>query len=192
MKYQLKDSQYPLTREQVKCIIDATENFRDRLMIKMLAYMGIRRDELVHITYSDIDFKENIVRVMGKGQKVRYVPMTGDVKTDILKHLDGCKRGYLFPAKRKKGAYLKKERINKIICDIGIKAGVKHPNPDRETINPHLFRHTFAHLCIERGMDWPVLRDLMGHSTVTTTMDLYAKTPMEKIKQDYKAVMAFA
>jgi len=192
VKTQLKESQFPLSRKDVLKIIDRTENFRDRLIIKLLAYTGIRRDEVINITYSDVNFKENLLRIVGKGQKVRYVPITGDVKTDILKQFDGRKRGFLFPAKRLKRTHLKAEQINRIVIAAGDRAGVKHPNPDRKQLYPHLFRHTFAHLCRERGMDWPVLRDLLGHTTVSVTMDQYGRTPLEKIKTDYREVMAFA
>lgn len=192
MKHQLKDSQYILTREQVKKVIDSIEKHRDRLIVKMLAYMGIRREEVVNITYGDIDFKEKLIRVGGKGNKDRFVPITGDIKTDIITHLKGRKRGYLFPARLKKASPLDMSRVNSLLTEIGKKTGVTNPNPKIKNLNPHIFRHTFARLCIERGMDWPTLRDILGHTTVTTTIDVYASSPIKKIQQDYNKVMAFA
>jgi integrase len=158
----------------------------------MLAYMGIRREELINITVSDINLNNQLIRIVGKGQKERPVPITHDLRIDIKEHLNGRKRGYLFQAKKKKGAPLEIGRINSICKDIGIAAKVKNPNPKSNNIHPHLLRHTFSHLCLDKGMDWPTLRDILGHSSITITLDLYGSSPIEKIKKNYAKVMAFA
>ena len=192
MKKQLKHSQFVLTQKQVKTLIDCPDNFRDRLIFKMLAYTGIRREELINIFISDIDFKNLLIRVVGKGNKERFVPMTPDIRTDILFYLDKRKKGYLFPAKKIKGAPLNPGRINSMLRSTGEKAEIKNPNPDLKFINPHIFRHTFARLCIDRGMDFPTLRDIMGHSSINVTLDYYASTPLKTIQKKYSEIMAFA
>lgn len=189
MKYQLKDSQHILSRKQIKKLIDCTDHFRNRLIIKILADTGIRREELVNITVADLRLSKLMMRVIGKGNKERLVPITADIRTDIKQQLKGRKRGFLFPARRKKRACLEMGSINRVCREAGEIAGISNPNPKLKNVNPHIFRHSFAHHCLDNGMDWPMLRDIMGHASITVTIDIYGSSTVEGIRSKYAQIM---
>lgn len=68
-------------------------------------------------------------------------------------------------------------------------AGVRHPNPAKEDINPHLFRHSFARMMLERGMRMEEVQKLLGHSSIRTTMDVYGTPGMETVQSSYDKIM---
>lgn len=192
VKKQLRETEYTLTPKQIKKLISSTEDFRNRLIIKLLAYTGIKREELVSITCGDIQLEKLCIRIVGRGNIVRNVPISGDIKTDILKHLDKRKKGYLFPALLKKGVPLRKEQINKIIMLIGRKIGLENPNPRRRCINPGIFRHSFARNWLDSGLKINSLSKILGHQNILVTYAKYGSNNEDDIRKDYYQMMKYA
>ena len=190
MKYQIKDSSYTLKPEHVRTLISAPPKFRDRLIIKILAGAGIRREEVSLLQAAGIDWDRSLLRIVGKGSKLRMVPVSDDIRNDLALWLGKRRTGFVFPSRIRKGAGLKLSRINAICKKAGILAGIKNPNPKMKNINPHLFRHTYARIAKDRGMSFETLQNIMGHANFITTWNLYGTKSLDDIIRDAR-VMAF-
>lgn len=190
MEYQLKASAYSLTERQIHKLIDNTPKFRDRLILKLLAGCGLRREEVCTIRWADINLDDQVVRIEGKGNKIRMVPFSMGIKNDIFEwisfHLK--KSQFMFPAKLKKKSPLAVGRINKIVALAGERAGVINPNANMRNVNPHILRHSFARQMKDRGMSYETLQNILGHASFITTMNTYGTKSLDDIRKDFQEV----
>lgn len=152
--------------------IDLTTNEgeRNRAMLETLYGCGLRVSELVELKISDLFFEEGFIKVTGKGNKQRFVPV-GDLsqkyidfyKNGIRSHLN-IKKGdedTLFLNRR--GGHLSRAMIFTIIKDLAVKIGLN------KKISPHTFRHSFATHLLENGADLRSIQLMLGHESITTT-----------------------
>ena len=155
---------------------------RNRAIIETLYGSGLRVSELVNLTLSDIFFKENIIRVTGKGDKQRLVPLGSYSKKYIQIYVDeirGLKKikkednDILFL--NRNGGKMTRAMIFTIVRDTAIKVGIK------KKISPHTFRHSFATHLLENGADLKVIQVLMGHVSITTT-EIYTHLDNKHLK----------
>lgn len=155
---------------------------RNRAIIETLYGSGLRVSELVNLTLSDIFFKENIIRVTGKGNKQRLVPLGSYSKKYIQLYKDeirGLKKikkednDILFL--NRNGRKMTRAMIFTIVKDSAVKAGVK------KKISPHTFRHSFATHLLQNGADLRTIQVLMGHESITTT-EIYTHLDNQHLK----------
>lgn len=154
------------------CEIDLSkpEGERNRAMLETLYSCGLRVSELVDLKISDLFFDEDFIKVSGKGNKQRFVPISKATQ----KYIDWYKnksrvhvpvqRGFedtLFLNRR--GKSLTRAMIFTIIKDLAIKIGLE------KTISPHTFRHSFATHLLENGADLRSIQLMLGHESITTT-----------------------
>lgn len=137
-----------------------------------------------------IDRSRQLLRIVGKGSKVRMVPVQADIINDLYLWLGKKRTGFVFPSRLRKGAGLKLSRINAICKKAGELAGIENPNPKMKNINPHIFRHSYARIAKDRGMDFETLQNILGHASFLTTMNLYGTKSLDDIIRDAR-VMAF-
>ena len=185
-KSQQKAGDYALKPHEVKKIIYSASTFRDRCMIKTLAYTGCRRNELRNIRIEDIDWQRARLHVVAgaKFGKTRDIPLPNDLLSD-LRHLIGARnRGVLFESPR--GETLTNAQINNIIAKTAEKAGITSPDPRKRHVNPHLFRHSFARNAKASGMRLDYVQYLLGHQSYKKTADIYGTPGIEEISQDYE------
>jgi integrase/recombinase XerD len=164
-----------LSFEEIEKIIgeidlSTPEGGRNKAMLETLYSCGIRVSELVNLRISCLYMDVGFIRVTGKGDKERLVPIGSDAikylkiyKNDIRVHL-AVKSGnedILFLNRR--GSKLSRVMIFLIIKDLAKKAGVK------KTISPHTFRHSFATHLVEGGADLRAVQEMLGHESITTT-----------------------
>jgi integrase/recombinase XerD len=142
MKQHMQASAYHLKPPEIRKLIIAAPNFRDRCVIKTLYWLGLRRQELVNLDVRDIDFGRKRVTVRkGKGGKTRIVPMIDDEYIGDLKHLISHRTaGPVFLSNQDWPVSIR--RVNYIVETLGEKAGVQNPNPRLKHLNPHIFRHS--------------------------------------------------
>lgn len=164
-----------LTPEQVKRLISgidtsAPKGVRQYCVLLVLLDTGMRISELVHLKVEDLDITYGLLKVLGKGQKERLVPITGLTKKKILRYMKNhrpllCETEslYLFPAQD--GEPISINSVQQFVRRLAAKVGVT-----RVKCSPHIFRHTFATRSVARGANVEVLRSIMGHETVQTTM----------------------
>jgi integrase/recombinase XerD len=152
--------------------IDLTSNEgeRNRAMLETLYGCGLRVSELVSLKISDLFLEEGFVKVTGKGNKQRFVPI-GDLtqkyieiyRNNIRNHIT-IKKGFedvLFLNRR--GSQLTRAMIFTIIKDLAVK------NKLNKTISPHTLRHSFATHLLENGADLRSIQLMLGHESITTT-----------------------
>ncbi len=152
--------------------IDEKENFgqRNKTIIEILYGTGIRVSELIELRISNIFFKENIIRVLGKGEKERFVPLGIKAKKSIndyintkrsLQKVEESSNDILILSKY--GKKLTRHMIFTLIRNISKNCGIN------KKISPHTFRHSFASHLLKNGADLRSIQLILGHENITTT-----------------------
>ena len=163
-----------LTEKEIKKLInsiDLNHDFgqRNKTIIEILYGTGIRVSELINLKLSNIFFKENIIKVIGKGNKERLVPL-GEIASNEMKiyinnrnrlKIDSKSSDILFLNRYGRG--LTRSMIFKIISDASKKIGLD------KKISPHTLRHSFATHLIKNGADLRTIQLILGHESITTT-----------------------
>lgn len=188
MSSEENESVYCLTREEIRKIITVAGSLRDRVILKVLARTGMRRGELRDLEVRDVDFEKKRMFIRsGKGAKSRTVPVDSDTLQDVRFYLGERKEGKLIRSNKAESISLK--QFNEICANAGKLAGVRHPNPAKKEITPHLFRHSFARFMLEKGMRMEVVQKVLGHSSIKTTIDVYGTPGMESVQSSYDRIM---
>ena len=182
LKQQMRASAYHLKPAEIKKLVIASANFRDRCIIKTLYWLGLRRHEVAALDVRDIDFDRKRVNIRhGKGGKTRVVPIIDDEFIGDLKHLIGAKKeGYVFLSNQNKPLSLR--AINYIIEYTGKKAGIENPHPNRKHLNPHIFRHSIARFLKSKGFSAEWIQNFLGHQSYKTTMDMYGTISIDEMQ----------
>ncbi len=153
-------------------------------MILLLYSSGIRISELTGLNTKNVDFKEGILNITGKGNKQRIVPMGEKARMIILKYLT-YRKELLNPIENKETLFLTKSGkriqdrmvryiINRYIDELSIQ---KH-------VSPHTLRHTFATHLLQNGANIRVIQEILGHSSLSTTQ-VYTHLTIDKLKESY-------
>ncbi|MFC6877813.1 site-specific tyrosine recombinase XerD [Flavobacterium myungsuense] len=164
-----------LSLAEIDAIIDAIdlstpEGERNRAILETLYSCGLRVSELVALKISDLFFEEGFVKITGKGNKQRFVPIGSTTQKIILDyhnlvrvhlHIQKGHEDTLFLNRR--GRQLTRAMIFTIIKDLTVKIGLN------KTISPHTFRHSFATHLLENGADLRSIQLMLGHESITTT-----------------------
>jgi integrase/recombinase XerD len=164
-----------LSIEEIDRMIDqidlgTPEGQRNKAMIETLYSCGLRVSELVNLRFEDCFFDEGFIRVIGKGNKERLVPVSPSVIQEVGRYVSSdranlnIKRGqeaYVFLNRR--GAQLTRVMIFTIVKNLAFLAGIT------KNISPHTFRHSFATHLIEGGANLRAVQDMLGHESITTT-----------------------
>jgi len=189
-KSQNQAAEFTLTREEIARLIDAAGSLRNRVLVEVLAYTGIRREEAVNLDIADVDASRlRLVVRAGKGDKARIVPITPHV-AESVRALAGRRRaGALFLSTHGKVQRLDVRAVNYIIADAGKRAGLTNPCPKRVNINPHLLRHSFARFYLSQGGDLRKVSQILGHESVEITHRIYGTASEEEIASEYADIM---
>jgi integrase/recombinase XerD len=164
-----------LTIEEIDALIQAidhskAESQRNVAILETLYSCGLRVSELVSLRFSDLYFEEGFIRVIGKGNKERLVPVSKSVENEINRYKAAVRdhqtvqpgnENIVFLNRR--GAKLTRVMIFTIIRQLAAAIGLK------KTISPHTFRHSFATHLIEGGANLRAIQDMLGHESITTT-----------------------
>ena len=143
--------------------------FRNRCMLELLYSCGLRVSELIKLNKSDLFFEQGLIRIRGKGDKLRWVPIA-DVTQELLKEYQNSalvnppKKGFedrLFLNNRGK-------EITRVMVFTIVKNAAMHMNI-KKNISPHTLRHSFATHLVENGADIQLVQHMMGHASITTT-----------------------
>jgi integrase/recombinase XerD len=176
-----------LSIEEIDMIINEIdlskpEGQRNKAMLETLYCCGLRVSELVGLKISDVSFDEGYVRVIGKGNKQRIVPMGNTASRfiriymdDIRRHVDIKKGAEDILFLNKNGNKISRVMVFLIIQKLKEKAGLhKH-------ISPHTFRHSFATHLVEGGADLRAVQEMLGHESITTT-EIYTHLDREYLR----------
>jgi integrase/recombinase XerD len=148
----------------------SNEGERNKAIIETLYSCGLRISEAINLKISDLFFDDNIISVVGKGNKQRLIPIGEEAQKFIKYYLNFSRndlkiapqyQNFLFLNRR--GKPLSRQMIFLIIKDLANKAGI------RKNISPHSFRHAFATHLVEGGADLRAVQMMLGHESITTT-----------------------
>jgi integrase/recombinase XerD len=159
------------------------EGERNRAMLETLYGCGLRVSELVNLKISDLFFDEGFIKITGKGNKQRFVPISAVTQKFILLYKD-LVRNHLTINKghedtlflNRRGKQLTRAMVFTIIKDLAVKINLN------KSISPHTFRHSFATHLLENGADLRAIQLMLGHESITTT-EIYVHLDRKHLTQ---------
>ena len=159
------------------------QGHRNRAIIETLYGSGLRVSELVELTLSNVFFKENIIRVFGKGGKHRLVPMGAYAKKYLEIYIDEIRALQKIDSKSEDVVFLNRngKKLTRMMIFTIIKALLPKANI-KKNISPHTFRHSFATHLLENGADLRTIQSLLGHESITTT-EIYTHLDTKHLKK---------
>jgi len=154
-------------------------DLRNKTILELLYATGLRVEELVNLKKNDINFGNKYLKVTGKGNKERSVPITDIALKKVNRYLKRRKYENEIIFLSKNGNPLSQRDIRRIFKKLIKKMAID------KNITPHTIRHSFATHLLERGADLRLVQELLGHSSISTTQ-IYTHISMEKMKEYYK------
>jgi integrase/recombinase XerC len=173
-----------LLLEQMEEMDDSFENNRDFIIVELLFGTGIRLAELLEIKERDIDFYNKKILILGKRNKLRFVPMYSSLIHELKQYLEKKRESrlqnnseHLIVTKEGKKAYPKLvyRVVNKYLTMI----------TSQKKRSPHILRHSFATSLLDNGADLNAIKELLGHAGLSATQ-IYTHNSVERLKNIYK------
>ena len=175
-----------LSEDEVESLLNAPNTdeplgHRDRAMLELLYATGLRVSELINLKQSQVNFNQGVLRIVGKGDRERLIPLGDESQRWLKDFIDGPRMeillerqtDYLFPTRR--GDRMTRQAFWHIIKRYAEKANI------RKKMSPHSLRHAFATHLLNRGADLRVVQLLLGHSDLSTTQ-IYTHVARERLK----------
>ena len=161
---------------------DGPINIRNRVMLEVMYACGLRVSELCSLRYSDVDLKENYLKVVGKGNKERIVPFYPLVSEMISRYIDEVYNLWKKDSKelfiKEKGTPLSTRYVQLLVEDLA------KSNNMNIKVHPHMFRHSFATHLLDNGADLRIVQELLGHENLSTTQ-IYTHLSIDSLKKTY-------
>ncbi|AEH02533.1 site-specific tyrosine recombinase/integron integrase [Lacinutrix sp. 5H-3-7-4] len=182
-----------LSEQEINNLISAVDlstpqGERNRCILELLYGCGLRVSELTHLKISDLFFDEGYIKVTGKGDKQRFVPIVPATQKFINIYRNEVRNHMVIPSEYKdtlflnrRGKQLTRAMIFTIVKSLAIKINLG------KTISPHTFRHSFATHLLENGADLRAIQLMLGHESITTT-EIYMhvdKSHLKDVMQSY-------
>jgi integrase/recombinase XerC len=185
-----KKLQIPFSEKEVAEVLTGIQNpsgfeeVRDKLIIDLFYTTGIRRAELIHLKGLDVDFSNNTIKVLGKRNKERIIPVLPIIKEELSLYvferssLESIKdKEFLFLTK--KGAKLNDSFVYRLINSYFTAVSEKVKK------SPHVLRHTFATHLLNNGADLNSVKELLGHASLAST-EIYTHSSLSELKKVYE------
>ena len=180
-----------LSVEQVFALLDGLPaatpaERRDRAIMEVLYGCGLRVSEACGLDVADLFLAEGYLRVTGKGEKDRIVPVSGSALSAVVEYLDDARAAFARPQAESsalflnaRGGRLSRQSVHKMVARAGLAIGVAN-------LHPHTLRHSFATHLLEGGADLRVIQELLGHADISTTQ-IYTHLDRSRMRAEYLA-----
>jgi integrase/recombinase XerD len=167
--------------------VSAADTFglRDRAMLEILYASGLRISELCNLRLENLDLKEGMIRVTGKGNKTRLVPVGSQARSALGRYLEMARPKLISPRSGAeiflsvRGRKLTPQRVWQLIKRYAARAGLE------ANVYPHLLRHSFATHLLAGGADLRVIQEMLGHADISTTQ-IYTHVDSSHLKAAHK------
>ena len=178
-----------LSREEITAIIEAPDmtsrlGRRDRAMLELLYASGLRVTELISLGMRHVDAQRGVLRVVGKGNKERFVPVHNKALSLLMDYIQNTRPAFAPKQEavfvNRSGTALSRQAVFKLIRRYALEAMVYKP------LSPHTFRHSFATHLLEGGADLRSLQMLLGHADLSAT-ELYTHVQAERLRSVHRA-----
>lgn len=185
-----KKQKIPFSEAEIEKVLsyfsskNSFDEVRDRAVIEMLYATGMRRSELANLKVGDVDLIQRQVKILGKGDKERYIPIIPELENTLHEYLklraeiaNKKSEDYLFLVKNGKKIYptLIYRIINSYFSAI----------TSKKNVSPHVLRHSFASHLLDNGADLNTVKELLGHASLASTQ-VYTNTSLVELKRQYK------
>ena len=184
-----KKVQIPFSEKEMNDLFESNlfkENYEgclSKIIIELFYFTGIRRAELINLHYKNLDLSNKVIKVLGKRNKERLIPIVGVLENSLIKFLNYRKnlkiiidQEYLLV--NKKGKMLNENFVYKTVNYYISVVSTKVKK------SPHMLRHSFATHLLNKGANLNAVKELLGHSTLAATQ-IYTHSSMDKIKEIY-------
>lgn len=177
-----------LSLEDIEKIINCVDKNNDlgkrnHCILEVLYGCGLRVSELIDLKISNINFSENFIKVQGKGDKTRFVPLTELTKEILNSYIKEVRcrvkvkrKNEDFVFLNNRGSAMSRVIVFLIIKELAESAGIS------KNISPHTFRHSFATHLLQNGADLRYIQEMLGHSSITTT-EIYTHLENEELRE---------
>jgi integrase/recombinase XerD len=161
-------------------------DLRDRAMLELTYASGLRVSEITGTKLESLNLEEGWVRVTGKGNKTRIIPVGQEARASVQRYLNSARPALVKPKTQswifinRNGGKLTTARIWQIFRERAEQAGI---NPER--IHPHLLRHSFATHLLGNGADLRVIQEMLGHADIATTQ-IYTHVDQNRLKDTHR------
>ena len=174
-----------LSWPQVKSLLEPSlyqeekEGLRDRAILELLYNTGLRLAEISSLKRGDIDFQAGEIKVLGKGNKERIVPIGENAAKILTAYMDSKKSEDDFIFSNKNGEKLGRRGIARVVKKIGAKV------IEEKKFSPHVLRHSFATHLLDEGANLLAVKEMLGHEKLSTTQ-IYTHLSLNRLKEVYK------
>ena len=166
-----------LSKEEIKLILNAHSNIKHKAMLSMIYSCGLRRSELLHLRFSDIDANRNIVLLKNaKGKKDRIAPLSPKILQMLREYYKDYKPAVWLFEGQIKGEQYSEKSLQSVLKQALQKTGITKP------VTLHWLRHSYATHLLESGTDLRYIQELLGHSSSKTT-EIYTHVSTKSIQQ---------
>ena len=185
-----KKLQVPFSEKEIENVLEILKEensfvgLRNKLIVELFYSTGMRRAELINLKLNDISDSQKTIKVLGKRNKERLIPLLPSALNTIASYLDYRKslssiKDVHYLLLTKKGAKIYETLVYRVINNYFSKASEKVKK------SPHILRHSFATHLLNEGADIKSVKELLGHSSLASTQ-IYANNSISKLKQVYK------
>ena len=182
--------QVPFSEKEIENVLEILKEensfvgLRNKLIVELFYSTGMRRAELINLKLNDISDSQKTIKVLGKRNKERIIPLLPSALNTIASYLDYRKslssiKDVHYLLLTKKGAKIYETLVYRVINNYFSKASEKVKK------SPHILRHSFATHLLNEGADIKSVKELLGHSSLSSTQ-IYANNSISKLKQVYK------
>jgi len=180
----------PFSQEEIQRLLAADffpEEYTgvlQRTVIQLLYYTGIRRSELIELKVQDVDLSEGLMKVLGKRNKERLLPLLPEIKTQLTQLMEQQKQYQISRESEHFFVNSRGKKLSEAFVYETVKTYLSKVSTKTKR-SPHVLRHSFATHLLDQGADLNAIKDLLGHSSIAATQH-YTHSSMKKIQVFYK------
>lgn len=175
-------SAFVLSDEELRDLIGHALDMRERIILELMGLSALRLAEVCTLEIARVDVAGRTVQVMGKGDKLRTIPISGGTADKLRVHIGKRRRGYVFEGG--KGApHISVRMVQYMVEKAGERINFKQKAPTLTYLNPHTLRHTAARRMKARGFDYEEIARILGHNDVARAVMLYGTKTFKEIQE---------